>query len=158
MKEKKMKIGIIVHSHTGHTLEAAEKIGELLVSRGEDAKVLKVTAEGDGKDKSVVLTDKPSVEGFDALIFGAPVWAFSLTPVMNEYLSQVDSLKGKKVACFITQSGGPLLGGNRTIKQMKALCKGKGADIALTEIIRWKDEGLKQRVEAAAEKLCAIAK
>lgn len=152
-----MKIGIIVHSESGHTLAVAEKIAEKLASRGEDARVLKVTAEGGGKDrKNIVLTDKPPVDGFDALIFGAPVWAFSLTPVMSEYLSQLETLKGKKVACFITQSGGPLLGGNRTIRQMKAICRGKGINVTLTEIIRWKGEGLEQRVESAAEKLSVI--
>jgi flavodoxin len=152
-----MKIGIIVHSESGHTFAVAEKIAGKLVSRGEDARVLKVTAEGGGKDRrNVVLTDKPPVESFDTLIFGSPVWGFSLTPVMSEYLSQLTSLNGKKVACFITQSGGPLLGGNRTIRQMKAICRGKGADVALTEIIRWKGEGLEQRIETAADKLSVI--
>lgn len=151
-----MKIGIIVHSHTGHTLMAAEKIRDMLISRGEEATVLRVNAES-GKDRRIaVLTEKPPVEGFDALIFGAPVWGFSITPAMREYLMQLNSLKGRKVACFITQSGGPLLGGNRTIRQIKALCKGKGAEITIAEIIRWKSEEFEQRIEAAAEKLCAI--
>lgn len=152
-----MKVGIIVHSHTGHTLMAAEKIRDALQFKGIDAAVLRVVAEeGKNDKKNVVLTEKPCVDSFDALIFGSPVWAFSLTPAMHAYLSQLGSLKGKRVGCFITQSGGPLLGGNRSVKQIKALSKGKGAEVILLETIRWKGERLEQRLDAAAEKFCAI--
>lgn len=49
------------------------------------------------------LKDAPDPEHDGALIFGAPVWAFSLSSVMKDYLQPFPSVNGKKAGCFVTQ-------------------------------------------------------
>ena len=153
-----MKIGIIVHSHTGNTLKVAEKIRDKLAEKGQDAIVLRVSAEDEKARSNIVLRDKPDTDSFDTLIFGAPVWAFSVSPVMKQYFAELNSLKGKKVACFVTQGGSPWFGGNRSIRQMVEFCRKKGAKAEMTEIIGWRGENLDQRIDSAAKSLSGIAK
>ena len=42
-----MKIGIIVHSHTGNTLSVAERIRSELVEKGYDVELKRVSAENE---------------------------------------------------------------------------------------------------------------
>lgn len=117
-----MKIGIIVHSHTGNTLSVAERIRSELVEKGYDVELKRVSAENeDPKAKGPLqLQSAPDAKEFEVLLFGAPVWAFSLSTVMKAYLTQLPSLKGKKVGCFVTHMF-PFawMGGNSAMKQFK---------------------------------------
>jgi flavodoxin len=153
-----MRIAIIVHSHTGNTLKVAEKIRDTLAAKGKDAVILRVTAENEGKDrKNIVLIEKPETDAFDLILFGAPVWAFSISPIMREYIKQLKSLDEKKVGCFITQGlQRAWMGGSRSLRQLIGLCKSKGAKVEATELISWKCDNLEQRIAAAAEKLTDI--
>ncbi len=153
-----MKVGIIVHSHTGNTLKAAEKVRERLREKGHEAVLLRVSAKNEERDrKNIILIEKPDTDCYDALVFGAPVWAFSLSPVMREYLTQIKSLKGKRVGCLVTMGlPRPWMGGKRAVRQMSELCRAKGADVAAAELILWQSKNLDQYIEAAAEKLSSV--
>ena len=133
-----MNIGIIIHSKNGHTYSAALKLQEKLISKNHKVNIEKVTPVGDAHPgvKNLQLETKPEVSGYDGLIFAAPVWAFALSPVMATYLSGISSLKGKKIAAFVTM-GFPWasLGGNRSIKQLKQSCEAKGGTVMTTEVI-----------------------
>jgi NAD(P)H dehydrogenase (quinone) len=133
-----MNIGIIVHSKTGHTYDAALKLQEKLILGSHKATVEKTTPIGDAYPgiKNLQLESKPEIKGYDGLVFAAPVWAFSLSPVMKTYLNGLDSLKGQKITAFVTM-GAPWawMGGNRAIKQLKQICEAKGGTVAATAVV-----------------------
>ncbi|MGB7604121.1 MAG: hypothetical protein WBL93_01460 [Lutisporaceae bacterium] len=135
-----MKIGIIVHSQTGHTLYVAHKLHDQFLTLGHTVSVEKVAASNDSETNvnSIVLTSAPKLDGFDMIIFGAPVRGFMLSPVMQAYLNQLPSLKGKFVSCFVTQFfPKPTMGGNQAIERLSFICRSKGVEITKIGIINW---------------------
>jgi len=135
-----MKIGIIVHSQTGHTLSVAEKILEKLTSRGHLVMIEKLTVLGEAKPgmKEIAFGTLPDLRKYDAFIFASPVEAFSLSAAMMGYLGQIPSLNSKNAACFVTQHFPyPWMGGNRSAKQMKHILVKKEATIVGTGVINW---------------------
>jgi flavodoxin len=110
-----MNVGIIVYSQTGNTLSVAQKLEGALKANGHAAGIARVEAGS-----------TPDVSPYDLVIFAAPVQAFALAPAMKLYLSQISSLAGKKVCCFVTQQlKKAWLGGNHAVRQIQAACKGK---------------------------------
>ena len=151
-----MNIGIAVYSWSGNTLSVAEKLREKLAGEGHSADILKVQVVGERKQgaRDFQLDALPDLGAYEELVFGAAVEAFSLSPVLTEYLKNVDSLKGKKVGCLVTQQFPyPWMGGNRAIRQMKKLCKAKGATIIGTVVVNWAKSRREQTTAAALEKL-----
>lgn len=154
-----MKIGIIVHSHTGNTLQVAEKIREALAAQGHTAELERVRADKEGQAASgkITLLEAPDADPYDVILFGAPVQAFSLSPVMKTYLAGLPSLKGKRVGCFVTQRLlKPWMGGNRAVKQIFQFCKDKGADISESGIVHWSDKSRESRIADVASKLARV--
>ncbi|HEY9059887.1 MAG TPA: NAD(P)H-dependent oxidoreductase [Pseudobacteroides sp.] len=150
-----MKIGIIIHSYTGNTLSVAQKLKEKLTASGHIVNLEQVTAvNGDPKEaRNVVLKDIPDTKTYDVLIFGAPVWAFSLSPIMKLYLSQVPSLQGKKIGCFVTQQlRFKLLGGNNAINKMKKACQSKGGSVYETGIVNWSHKQREAMIEEVVDR------
>lgn len=154
-----MKVGIIVHSHTGNTLSVAQKLKEQLLAAGHSVTLEQVTAvnESPSAGGKIQLKTIPDPSSYDALIIGAPVQGFSLSPVMKVYLSQIPSLKGKKVSCFTTQLF-PFawMGGNRAIEQTKKACKTKGVNISETGIINWSRKDRDRKIRDVIEKLIRL--
>lgn len=151
-----MNIGILVHSRTGNTLSVAEKLKQALQKAGHTARIERVTAvnEESSAGTNVTLKDIPDAAGYDAVLFGAPVHGFSLSPVMGKYLSQIGALKGKKVGCFVTQHfPKPWMGGNRAIKQMTGLCQAKGAAVAGTGVVNWSNKAREAQISSVVEQL-----
>lgn len=148
-----MNIGIIVYSQTGHTYSVALRLKEKLAAAGHVVTVerieVKVTPRG-----RVQFQTLPNVEPYDALVFGAPVHAFSLCRPMLGYLTQIPSLQGKKVACLITQgSPYPWMGGNRAIRQMKGICESKGAMVCGTGIVTWMSKNRERQIGEVVDRL-----
>ena len=78
-----MKIGIIVHSITGNTLSVAEHIQQQLAEKGHTAVIERIRPSGKEpvqSEAAVQLTSMPDLSGYEALVFGSPVQAFSLGP------------------------------------------------------------------------------
>jgi flavodoxin len=154
-----MNIGIIVYSQTGNTYTVAQKLKEKLEAGGHTANVEKVTFSGEatpGK-KSFQLTSPPAVDHYDRLLFGAPVQAFSLMPVMAAYLDQLPSLQGKRVACFVTkQLPFNWTGGSRAVSAMKKICEGKGATVCGTDIIIWSGKAREQNISRSVGSLISL--
>jgi flavodoxin len=145
-----MKIGIIVHSQTNNTYSVAQKLQEKLSENGNEVEIKRVKMVGGDKpgSKDIQIENPPEVSLYDALIFGAPVHAFSLAPAMKVYLEQIPSLQNKKIALFVTKSlRFEWTGGTRAIGQMKKICQSKGGIISGTGIIVWN----KQRDKKIAE-------
>ncbi len=139
-----MKTGIIVYSNTGNTLQAAKRLQEAMKGKGLEAELLQVRAGNEKPEvdvSRVQLTEKPSPEGFDRLVFASPVWAFSLSGVMKAYLSGLPSLKGRKISLFVThQLPLPWMGGNAAVRQMKKLCEEKGGTVVSSAVISWNEK------------------
>ncbi|OPZ87978.1 MAG: Flavodoxin domain protein [Firmicutes bacterium ADurb.Bin419] len=140
-----MKIGIVVYSKTGNTMSVAQKMKQELLTVGHSVNIEQVTAvsEEPKSVEEVQLKNIPDVSGYDVLIFGSPVHAFSLPFIMKAYLAQVTALKGIKVGCFVTQQF-PFawMGGNNAVNQMKKACQSKGGNVFDKGVVNW---GHKQR-------------
>jgi NAD(P)H dehydrogenase (quinone) len=153
-----MKIGVIVHSFTGNTLLAAEKIAEALKSAGHTPVIEKIKIQGGetADTKQFVLENPPDVSPYDALVFGAPVRAFSLSPVMTAYLNQLPDLNGRKVACFVTkQFANNWTGGKGAVSSMQKLCISKGGNAAGTGIVFW-SKNRDRMIEDLAQSFAAL--
>lgn len=151
-----MKIGIIVHSHTGNTFSVAQKLREKLAKAGHSVSLERVSCTNEDQIEAgkVHLTSKPPVSEYDMLIFGAPVRGFSLSPAMTAYLAQLDSFSDKEAACFLTEFFPfPSMGGNQAMKQMRALCSSKGIRIRETGIVNWSNLNRRKKIDELVERL-----
>lgn len=154
-----MKIGIIVHSHTGNTYSVAQEIKDKLAAAGHSVSLERVSASNEDAAEAgqVLLIERPCIDEYDALIFGAPVRGFSLSPVMTAYLSRLKTGSHKNTACFVTQFfPSPAMGGNRTIDQMKVLCNSIGLRVCGTGIVNWSNPNRRKRIASIAEEFCRI--
>ncbi len=145
-----VRIGIVVHSETGNTLAVARQLQERLHAAGHAADVERLKLSGKPQDKNVRVVDPPDTGVYDALVFGAPVHGFAVSQGMAAYLTQIPSLQGKKVACFVTK-GLPFAGtgGNQAVARMRQLCESKGATVCETGIVIWRGQREKQIAELA---------
>ena len=151
-----MKIGLIIYSQTGNTLSVARKIEEKLIAANQSAILERIQIEGVARpgDKNIKFENTPDTTQYDAIIFGSPVHAFSLSTPMSAYLSQVKSLQGKKVALLVTQHlPFPWLGGNRAVRQMKKLCESKGAEVSGSGIVNWHKASRQQLIDEVVDRL-----
>jgi len=104
--------------------------------------------------KKIEFEKSPDVNKYDALVFGSPVEAFSLSPVMMNYLKQIAPMKGKKIACFVTKAL-PFhwTGGNRAVGTIKKLSESKGASVLGSGIVVWREKHRKERIAEVVERL-----
>jgi flavodoxin len=154
-----MKIGIIIHSHTGNTLAVAQRLKDKLIGAGHLVNLEQVSAVNEDPSAvgNIQLKTIPSIDSYDALIFGAPVRGFSLSPVMKAYLSQLSSLKDRKVGCFVTQHFPySWMGGNNSIKGMKNICQQKGANVLESGIVNWSHKKRETIISEVLEKLMRL--
>jgi len=154
-----MNIGIIVYSWSGNTLSVGKKLEERLAAAGHSATLEQVTVVGERKQgaREFQLETLPDVGAYEALVFGSAVEAFSLSPVLAEYLKQVGSLDGKRVACLVTQQFPyPWMGGNRAIRQMRKLCQSGGATIVGSAVVNWAKSRREKTIAAAIDRLAGL--
>lgn len=149
-----MKIGIIVYSQTGNTYEVSQKLQESFSKAGNSVNIERIEVN-DNKERDInkiQIKAIPDLSRYDAIVFGAPVHAFSLCPGMAAYMSQIPSLQDKKMACFVTK-GLPLnsTGGNQAISKMKKFCESKGGTVSGTGIVVWNKDREKQITKMAEE-------
>jgi flavodoxin len=149
-----MNIGLIIYSNSGNTLKVAEKIEVKLDEQGHNVTLeqIRISGKTPAQPGKFELTGIPAVDGYDALILGAPVQAFSLNPVMKAYLAQLPKLEGKKVALFVTKGLSPhWLGGTGSITIMKQECESRGAKVVGSAIVPWgttkREDIIKQAVD-----------
>jgi flavodoxin len=153
-----MNIGIIIYSQTGNTYSVGKRIKNELSNRGHNVDVERIILdqEQSGK-KGIEFKTVPTLSKYDALIFGAPVEAFSLNRVMKEYLLQITSLENKKVACFVTKAlPYNWTGGNRAIRQMKKLCESRNGILSSTGIIVWMNKKREKSINTLVKEICSL--
>jgi len=155
-----MKIGIIVHSITGNTLSVAERIQQQLTLKGHTAVIERIRPSGKEPvqgETAVQLTSMPDLSGYETLVFGSPVQAFSLDPVMSVYLKQVKDLGGRKCVCFLTQQlPFRFFAGNRSIRQMQSLCEARHGSVCLTGIVNWSNKERSRMIDDLVSQVAGI--
>jgi len=154
-----VNIAMIVYSQTGNTHSVATKLREKLSAAGHTVTYERLQVAGGYKqgEKDIRFESLPNVEPYDALVFGSPVEAFSLSPVMVSYLKQVASLQGKTVACLITQAFPyPWLGGNRAVRQMTRACESKGATVCGSGIVNWMKSRREEQIVEVVDRMSEL--
>ena len=144
-----MRIGIIIHSKTDHTLSVAEKIKEKFILLNHEVNIEKIIATNDREIDitKFELTNSPKIDQYDFLIFASPVRAFNISPVISKYLSESSSLENKKIICFVTMSFPyKWMGGKNAISKMKNICGGKNGEVVCTEIINWNKKDREENI------------
>lgn len=126
-----MKILIVYYSYTGQTKLIVDKINSKLdcdiielkpvVPFSTDYQEVVDEYQNNESDKKCVEIEKINInfDEYDKVIIGTPVWWYSITPVLREFLIKYD-LSGKKVYPFVTNAG--WLG--RAFKEIENICKG----------------------------------
>ena len=147
-----MKIGIIVHSQSGHTLLVGERLREKLRSDGHEVTLKRFrnteTPEGPQKPENIRLDHIPDAMGYDALIFGAWVQAFNLCPGFHLYLKQIPDFDTSNVSCFLTeQFPYKWMGGSLALSRMKKFLTAKGAEINSSGVINWGNKKREQQID-----------
>ena len=153
-----MKIGRIVYSQTGNTLSVAKKLEEKLSAAGHEVTIehLKAVGEVAPGAKDVQFESVPSLEGYDALVCGAPVHAFSLAPAMSAFMAQLPSLDGMDVALIITQHF-PYgwMGGNRAMRQFAKHCEAAGANVCGSGVVNCSNKRREEMIVEVTDRLAA---
>ena len=123
-----MKTAIVYYSMSGNTKYVADKIAEKTeadIIRIEPVKAYpnKGTKKFIWGGKSAVMGEKPklqpyefSVENYDRIILGTPVWASNFAPPIRTFIKENPDISGKKIAIFTCFSGG---GADKAIEKMK---------------------------------------
>jgi len=148
---------VVYYSFEGNTKFVAETIAREI---GADLLELKPKKEmkGHGFSKfiwggrQVMLKIKPELEplaknpaDYDLIFIGTPVWAYTFTPPLRSFFSQV-KLQNKKIALFCTHEGNPgkifehmkkELSGNEIIGQQGFKDALKEKDRNLADIKNW---------------------
>jgi multimeric flavodoxin WrbA len=115
-----MRVLILYHTKTGHTLEAANGTAEGIRSAGSEADL--VTAKDFGLGQ---------LQGYDALIVGSPCWWGSVaggiaTPIQKALgVLTPDTLVGKRCGAI---SVGAFAGAVKTVMNVGSILAEKGCD------------------------------
>lgn len=125
-----MLIGVVVHSHTGSTLDFADRIAQRLREAGHSVEVTQLKPDGHIKahQKDVRIVNQPDCGKYDAVLVGGPVWAFEASPVAVACLRNLKGVEGKKLLPFVTMRL-PLewMGGTQAIESMRKAAEAAGA-------------------------------
>jgi len=139
-----MKNGIVIYSKTGNTRAVAERLAQAMYCQ-----IFEIRAVSD--DPNILIPElvtKPDVSTFDHLVFASPVHGFSVSKIMEAYLKQLKDLEGKTIDLFITHHF-PFawMGGNRALKQMKAIVEAKKGIVGKVTSVNWTSKKREQVIE-----------
>ena len=153
-----MKIGLLIYSQSGHTLAVARALETALAQAGHSATLEQIEPAGQVKpgQTDVSLRAKPEIEGYDALVLGAPTWGGQMAAPMASYLTQLDSLEGKTVACLVTGIFPAGWGRSQTLAQMKETCEAKGAAVSGAGSVGWLSFRRKQQIAETVAQLSQL--
>ncbi|NLD99428.1 MAG: flavodoxin family protein [Fibrobacter sp.] len=151
-----MKIAIVIYTQSGHTLQFAKAIEKRFNSSGYETELFYLRTSGPVTPKGDKFTIKnpPDISGFDAALFGSPVWAFKAAPVIMEYLLQLKNFKGKKALSFVCK-GLPFTwtGGDQAIKAMNQELESSGCDVLPGVILQAFFKPNQKKIDEAVEKV-----
>jgi multimeric flavodoxin WrbA len=157
MEEHKVNIGIVVYSHTGHTLSVAIKLKEKLSAAGHAVALEQLQTVGPESlsATSAQLNSMPAIDKYDALVFSSPVRGGVPAPPMVSCLERVASLEGRKVACLVTGFFPARWGRDQTVARMKELCASKGATVCGAGSVGWFSLRRKREISKVVDSLAS---
>ena len=151
-----MKIAMLIHSMTGNTKSVAEQAAEALKTDGNQVDFIALEVEGSYKkgDPSPLIVSRPVLTGYDGLVFGSHVEAFSLSAAMQTYLADLPDLEGRKTALILTQFF-PFrwMGGIHALSQAKKAVEAKGGVISANTVVNWSRRDRDARIVSAVTAL-----
>lgn len=154
-----MNIAINVHSQSGHSIKVARALSSKFTDNKHEVDLSLLRTSGTLKPRSMnfELIKTPSVDGFDLVIVGGPVWAFSLSPVVRKYLREMGNIKGKKILCFVTK-GLPFTwtGGSQALTVIKHELTLSGAIVLPSQIIWEKQIANAAQLEEVVERVFRV--
>ena len=113
--------------------------------------------EDPGAKEKVRLKSIPDITHYDAFIIGAPVRAFSLSPVMKAYLAQISEIQGRRVACFVTEHfPKPWMGGNHSVNQIIHAIRKKGGEVIDKGVVNWSGKAREEQINEVVSRLSRI--
>jgi flavodoxin len=131
-----MRSIIIFHSYSGNTRQVAQILAEYLKPKSE-VEMLELKAQDESASflgqcrralwhkRGQIAPAKFTLEDYDLICLGTPVWAFGPAPAVNTYLDKCAGVKGKAVVLFTTYGSGT--GNTRCLNYMQAILTKKGA-------------------------------
>lgn len=149
---------VIYYSRSGNTRKAGEAVAQALAADTEELLETKdrsglsgyLRAGGDAmlKREAAIKQLGKSVDAYDLVVVGTPIWAFTVAPPVRALLSRQGS-RMARVAFFCTMGGS---GAKRAFREMADLCgKQPVATLALTE--KELARGIAPQVEAFTTRL-----
>lgn len=144
-----MNIQILVHSMTGNSLQVANMLKLNLESEVNKVGLTHIKADDEKNldPDAIKITALPDLKNADLIIIGGPVRGFQPSPAMKKTLKSLGSLKGKKVALFVTEFFPfNFMGGNQAIKMMTKSIEQRGGKVELKRIIHWYNWGRNLKV------------
>ena len=123
-----MTTAIVYYSMSGNTKYAADKIAEKIQADMIRIDPVKAYPDQGARKfiwggKSAVMGEKPalqpyefSVEKYDSIILGTPVWASNFAPPIRTFIKENPGIHEKKLAVFTCFSGG---GSDKAIEKLK---------------------------------------
>ncbi len=111
-----LKTLIACYSYSGHTLKVAEDLkkeisADLTIIENEKDNWYLFKLWNAFREKKVPIKPcQTDLMNYDGLVLASPVWGGKTPPAINEYLSKLINVKGKKFGVFVTS------GGNRSQK------------------------------------------
>ena len=130
-----MKIKMIVYSYTHNTLRLIQEWAERL--NQHEIEIASIHANDENPNtKAITLSDKPSIEDADHLVFATCVRGGTVAPIMSAYLKQIPNLKGQACTLVLTQYFPfEAWGGRQAMKQFKTLIEAKSGVVKDTFIL-----------------------
>jgi flavorubredoxin len=153
-----MKIGVFVHSKTGNTARLALAVTHALREKGHDVAVelLRPVGKVNPGSPHVEFRNLPDATGYEAVLVGGPIWAFSASPVVTSAIKQIPGLKGKKALYFLTSFlPGPVSGCKRAQARVSGLLQEAGSVVLEGCSLSWGLWCSKKRLDSAVEKIRA---
>jgi flavodoxin len=152
-----MKVAFVIHSETGHTAKFARAIAAKFNENGHDTDITMLRTSGRVRPRATAgfqIRNAPELDEFDVMLFGGPVWGFSASPVILEYLCDLKGLNGRKVMSFATM-GLPFkqLGGNRMLKDMDEQLEASGGKVLPGEVLWYPFWVNKTKMAEAVERI-----
>ncbi len=141
-------------SHSGNTKVVAQSIAEIAGAdlyeirpaepypQDYDAVVKQAKIEINAGDRPELVSDIPSLAGYDLLFIGSPNWWNTIAPPVTSFLT-IHDFRGKKLVPFITHEGSGL---GRSVADIRKCCP----DVSVEKgCAFWGPHGLKSKKDVA---------
>jgi menaquinone-dependent protoporphyrinogen IX oxidase len=154
-----MKIGIFIHSQSGHTSTVGMALVNKLREKGHDVDIALLRSVKRARPfmKHVELKKAPEISNYDVVVLGGPVWFFHPSPLLLSFIDEIPHLKNKKACCFVTTMlPARFSRGKAVLVKLGVKLDALGATVLESESYCW---GLwldRKRLDRAAQKMSRI--